>query len=212
MAKDNSRQIPLDKAASFDQVVDAINSLSPIQLKRLEKFARFRVIGLGRKALGRDWEDLFHDAIEAFCEENRRRWDKERFDIVRGLAEAMRSISDSWKRSFDEREPRLESELATTSLDVSESKVSGNVQGIQKKIEDDEKQLKDKMLIEKIENLLAKRERAALIFLGMKDGMSGTEIRDDMKLSQTEYETEMRWIRRTARATFKEHDNVKRKK
>lgn len=201
MAIENSRRIPLDKAASFDEITDAINSLTPVQLKKLEKSARWRIRGLGRKNTGRNWEDLFHETIKSFCSEDGRRWNKEKVDFVKALTEAMRSISDSWKRSFDEDEPRLETELITTSLSVKESNplavTATPIWNTQKHLEAKEK-------LEAIDNLVAKREWAALIIMGMKDKMTGPEIKKDLGITQTQYETEMTWIRRTVRAAFKE--------
>lgn len=201
MATENSRRIPLDKAASFDEITDAINSLTRIQLKKLEKFARWRVNGLGRKNFGRNWEDLFHETIKSFCSEDGRRWNKEKVDFVKALTEAMRSISDSWKRSFDEREPKLEAELLTTSVTSNES----NLYAIAATPNwDTQKYLEAKEKLEMIDNLVSERERSALIIMGMKDKMTGAEIRKDLDISQKEYETERTWILRTVRTAFKE--------
>lgn len=201
MAIENSRRIPLDKAASFDEITDAINSLTRVQLKRLEKYARWRVKGLGRKKVGRDWEDLFHETIASFYSEDGRRWNKEKVDFVKALTEAMRSISDKWKRSFDEDEPHLESELITTSLSGEESNPMAAISTSNWNIQNE---LEIKKKIETVENILTERELASLILLGMKDEMTGTEIRADLGISKTQYETEMKWIRRTLRANFEE--------
>lgn len=201
MATENSRRIPLDKAASFDEITDAINSLTRIQLKKLEKFARWRVKGLGRKNLGRSWEDLFHETIISFCSEDRRRWNKEKVDFVKAMTEAMRSISDNWKRSFDESEPKLEAELLKTPETSKEPNLYANAATSNW---DTQKCLEAKEKLEMIDNLVSARERSALIIMGMRDKMTGAEIRKDLDLSQKEYETERTWILRTLRAAFKE--------
>ncbi len=201
MVTENSRQIPLDKAASFDEITDAINSLTPVDLKKLEKFARWRVKGLGNKNTGRNWEDLFHETIKSFCSEDGRRWNKEKVDFVKALTEAMRSISDRWKQSFNKDEPQFEADLITTSASGKESNSFANATtqnwNTQSNLEVNEK-------LAAIDRLVAKRELSGLIIMGMKDKMTGPEIRKDLDLSQKQYETEMTWIRRTVRNAFKE--------
>jgi hypothetical protein len=41
----------------------AIKTLTSSDLLRLQRFAKFRVRGLGRAASGRDWEDLLGEAL-----------------------------------------------------------------------------------------------------------------------------------------------------
>jgi hypothetical protein len=206
MATENSRRIPIDNAATFDEVTEAISFLTKIQLKQIEKYARWRINGLGRHCNGRNWEDLVNETIASFLEacasETGRRWNKEKVDFLKALTEAMRSISDSWRRSFNkDEEPFLEAELITTSLSGEESNkfeklVSPNW-NTQKTLENKEK-------LKLIDELVSERELASLIILGMKDKMTGTEIREDLNISKTQYETEMTWIRRKIRPVFKE--------
>ena len=49
----------------------------------------------------------------------------------------------------------------------------------------------------------ASREFAPLIIEGMMEGMTGKEIRE-LGLTQTQYETEMKWIRRNLKSVFNE--------
>lgn len=208
MPIEHSRRIPKEKAATHDEIIDAVTSLSRAELKKLQKYARWRIRGLGRASLGRDWQDLFNATVEAFCDEDGRRWNKERVDFVKAFKEAMRSISSNWKQSFDESEPRLESELVTTSSSGDESnpllEAAAHGSDIQKHIENKEK-------LKIIEDLVSERDLATLILLDMKKQMTGKEIREDLGITETEYETEMTWIRRTVRRAFKEQKNVKRR-
>src|SRR5438093_969586 len=105
-----SRRIPEEKAASPVDIEAAIDGLTEVQLSRLEKFALFRVRGLGRKAVGRSARDLLQAALTATASRDRR-WNPEAVDFVRHLEGAMRSISNHWKEQFDPAEPRLESEV-----------------------------------------------------------------------------------------------------
>lgn len=211
MATETSRRIPIEKAASKDEIFDALSSLTPIQYKKLERYARWRINGLGRKKLHRDWDDLLHMAIVSFCIEHEklgRRWDKDQIDFVKALTEAMRSISNRWRNSFKEEEPFREADLITTSPEGQESnpldKIASSEPSAQEEVERDEILRENQAKIQKIEKLLVTRELASLIFMGMQDEMTGKQIREDLGLSQVQYETEMKWIRRTVRAAFKE--------
>jgi len=204
MATENSRRIPPEKAASIDEINDAIISLTAEEFKRFEKYARWRIKGLGRKRMGRDWEVLLHEAVAAFCSDTRR-WDKERVDFVKAMTEAMRSISDNWKRTYDEDEPQLESEMITTSLS---GEVSNPLSVAAAPNWNKQDELEAKKDIEIIENLVTNRALASLIVAGWKDKMTGTEIRTELEISQEDYDKEAKWIRRTVRAAFKEQGNA----
>jgi hypothetical protein len=204
MASENSRRIPIENAASIDEINAAIESLTSAQLKRLERNARWRVKGLGRKKAGRNWEELLQETVTSFCS-GTRRWNKEKIDFMRAMTEAIRSISNNWGRTFDEDEPFLETELVTTSSEGVESKPFSNVVAANWNVQ---KEMETKKELEIIENLLSKRELAALIIMGWKDKMTGTEIQIDLEISKTQYETEVTWIRRTVRAAYKEQGNA----
>ena len=75
----------------------AIQSLSDADNLRLEKFARFRIRGLGRASAGRDWRDLLGEALAATLDPNHRRWNKS-VTFVQHLLGAMRSISTAWRK------------------------------------------------------------------------------------------------------------------
>lgn len=200
VATENSRRIPLEKAASIDEINDAIASLTAEQLKRLEKFARWRIKGLGRKKMGRTWEVLLNEAVVAFCSDTRR-WDKERVDFVGAMTQAMRSIFDNWRRTFDEDEPLLESEMVTTLPTGEESNPLFIVAAPHWNKQNELEAKKD---VQIIENLMSKRALASLIVAGWKDKMTEAEIRTELEISQEDYNKEVKWIRRTVRAAFKE--------
>ncbi len=204
MATENSRRIPAEKAASVDEINDAILALTSEELKRLEKYARWRIKGLGRKKMDRDWEVLLNETVSAFCS-GTRRWERGKIDFVRAMTEAMRSISDNWRRTYDEDEPRLESEMITTAVSGREFNPLVKVAAPNW---NKQNELEVKRDIEIIENLTARRELAALIIMGWKDKMTGSEIQKDLEISQQQYETEVKWIRRTVRAAFKERGDA----
>lgn len=119
MEKKLSRRVPEEKAASQDEIQTAIHSLTEAELLRLEKFARWRIRGLGRASGGRDWEDLLGETLTATLDDDHRRWNKS-VSFVQHLLGAMRSISTAWKKKFDPDEAYLESEITRAS---SEGKV-----------------------------------------------------------------------------------------
>jgi len=60
-----SRRVPAENAASLAEVQEAIDNLSPADLIRLEGYAVWRIRAIGRKALGRNHEDLLGEAVFA---------------------------------------------------------------------------------------------------------------------------------------------------
>jgi hypothetical protein len=201
MTTNDSRRIAPDQAATPEEVTDAISGLTRVELKKLEKSAKYRIRGLGRLAMGRDWQDLLNETILAFYRPDGRKWKKNEVDILRTLTEAMRSVAWNWKQSFDEQEAHLEAELITTSEDGRESYSISDYAGGYRNPEAD---FLAREQLAQVEELLAKRELAGMIFLGMKEEMNGPEIREWLGISEKEFETEMTWIRRKVRAAFKE--------
>ncbi len=191
------RRIPDGRAATPDEVRAALDALTEADLVRLEKFARYRVRGLGRSARGRDHEDLLGEAIADTLDPEKRRWNKE-VSFVQHLIGAMRSISSHWREQFDADEPRLESELVRTSeegdplspLDL----VGSDDPGAERIVE-------AKRQLEEIEKAVAGDRIVQDILGGMRAEMSPSEIREALGLTPTEYETAMKRFRRHVRPT-----------
>jgi hypothetical protein len=191
-----SRRVPESTAAGDEEIVAAIEALTDHELRLLRQYARGRVSILKRKALGRDLADLLQQAITDTLS-GKRHWNKDAVDFPGHLVGAMRSIAWNWGQQFDTDEPQLESEIARTSPDgrpfnpmlnaTSPSLDARRVTAAQARLEH-------------VERLVAGRPLAALIVAGMCDRMTGPEIKKELEISQTELETEMRWVRRTLRA------------
>ncbi len=93
----------------------AIDDLTRTDWLRLRRSADFRILGLGRAARGRTGHDLLDEALVRTLmgtepTENGRHYNKN-VHFVRYLTEAMRSIANSWKRTFHENEAYLASEV-----------------------------------------------------------------------------------------------------
>jgi hypothetical protein len=95
-----------NECATPAEVIAAIESLSAEQYRRLKNYARFRVRGLGRAAMGRTFECLLNDAVASTLQgaedgAKGRKWAKNRVVFVNHLLGAMRSISTHWKESYE---------------------------------------------------------------------------------------------------------------
>ena len=185
----------MEKAAGLEEIAAAVESLTGEDLWRLGKYARWRIRGLGRAAQGCDYEDLLREAIAATCDPERRRWNKAEVPFARHLKGVMQSISSHWREKFDD-EAVLEADAIRVGKDGEEINPLLNVAS---PLPDAELALAAKEQLAQIETLVADRPLAALIVAGMRDRMSGPEIKELLGISQKEYETEMRWLRRNVR-------------
>lgn len=191
-----SRRVPEEKAASEDEIVAAIEALTDDKLRRLRQYARSRISILKRKALGRSHADLLQEAITDTLSGDRR-WNKDAVNFPGHLTGAMRSISWKWGKQFDSDEPYLESEVVRTSPDGKETNPMLNATS---PALDARRVTAAKEDLEHVEKLVNDRPLAALIVAGMCDKMTGPDIKEELEISQTQLETEMRWVRRTLHA------------
>src|SRR5437016_5523433 len=93
----DSRRIPVENAASLDEIEAAINALTATDLGRIRGAARLLLYGLGPLGGRMDWRELYNKAILAFYRVGGRRWKKGEVDFVKTVVEAMRSIASHWK-------------------------------------------------------------------------------------------------------------------
>jgi CheY-like chemotaxis protein len=173
-----------------------IELLTTAELLKLQKFADFRVRGLGRAARGRTWEDLLGEAllrtlIGAEATRKGRHWNKE-VDFARHLAGAMQSISSSWKRQFKDKEAHLMSELVIHDAEGQEHSPLDNVASGHAPA--------DQRLIEKNEEdrILAKFKDdpdATLLLHGLLDGLKKNEIMSRYGLDEKQYAASVKRIR-----------------
>jgi hypothetical protein len=185
--------------ASEEEVVAGINTLTERQLKDLKLYARWKIRKLGRRRLGRNFEDLFQEAITSTLAGNRH-WNKDHYDFFRYLLSVISSISSNWYRKFDESEPDLESEVINTNTNGIESNPLYN---FALPSQDGRRVVAVRDYIKHIETLVSCRPLASLIVDGLREGMTGPDIKESLGISQKEFETEMKWLRRTVRADQK---------
>lgn len=191
--------MPEDRAATPAELRAAIDALTAPQAAKLEEFAKGRVRRLGRKAAGRTAGDLLNDAVTATLA-GTRRWNRANVDFTGHLIGTMRSISSHWARDFDpEEHPVLESELTKT---TSEGGTLSPFEQLAATEPDAERNLEAKEQVEEILAAFAADTVVSVILDGMLEGMSPPDVRSELGLSQTEYETAMRRLRRKASQMF----------
>jgi len=186
-----------DAAATRDDVVLAIDALTYAQKRRLEKFARYKILGLGRKAGRRDHQELQQDAFTSTLlgvesESEGRRWYKNRVDFVGHLIGAMRSIASHWAEAFDEAEPLLDSEMA---VETEDGKISSPISEAQSTAPDQERTLSAKEKLAEILRLFQNDDEAVMVLEGIREGWTGPEIMDGLGLSRDKFEAAMKRIR-----------------
>lgn len=190
----------MENASSREEVVAAIEALTREQLLRLERFGRWRMRGLGRAAQGRDWEDLVGEAIAATYE-GRRRWSKGSVDFFQHLIGVIRSISSHWRDQFNPDEAFFESEVIRV---TPQGKTVNPMVEVASRAADPEHAHAGKEEVKRIAQIASNNPLAWLILDGLSDGMTGPEIREALDVSQREYETAMKWLRRNIRRASEE--------
>ena len=194
MNKRGSRRIPEEKAATVQEIREAIEALTPGELLRLEKYARWRIRGLGRKAAGRSHEDLLGEAMTATLA-GERRWNRERVDFFGHLKGAVRSISDNWNRKTGGEDTYLEAECIGP-----ESKVEASPLRRAPSLQSDgERRLGAHQMLLRIEALFVDDPLVLSIIAQLGEGMNGPEIQGNLGISKKNFETAMKRMRRKVR-------------
>jgi len=157
------------------------------ELLRIEGFARWRIQGLGRRSMGRTYEDLVGEAIHATLD-GRRSWNKENVDFVGHLYGAIQSISDNWGRKFKEHEAILESEVANGSSETfARAAVVAPTQ---------EHEIAARQREDEIAAMFDDDPIVTLIICELKSGTSLRDIRTTFALSANEFEAALKRLRR----------------
>jgi hypothetical protein len=174
----------------------AIQALTSSELLRLQRFARFRVRGLGRAASGRDWEDLLDEALYrtlmgAADAQNGRHWNK-KVTFVQHLAGTMSSIANVWKRQFKEKTTYLMSELSVRDPEGQEHSPLDDVPSACTPADE---QLIEKSEEDSVLELLQDSPHATQVFRGLVERLKKTEIMSKYGLDEKQYAAAMRRIR-----------------
>ncbi|GLR87628.1 RNA polymerase sigma factor [Bradyrhizobium iriomotense] len=174
---------PDDAVARAVDVASAIDALSDLELVRLKALAR-----LGSRGLpgGLGWSDILHEAIARVLDGSRP-WPPD-VPILAFLSGVMRSIcSDHWRRA------RLEQRLLVSRDDPhQQSWLDDEADGVP----DPERVLAAAQALANVYRLFEADPSALKIIAGMADGLAAREICKVNGLSELDYETTRRRIRR----------------
>jgi len=178
------------------EVDRAIEALTASELVRLQRFADFRVRGLGWAADGRTGDDLLGEAllrtlIGAEATLKGRHWNRD-VDFVQHLIRAMESISSCWRRQFKNKEVYLIRELPKHDAEGQEHSpldtvASGDVLAEQRLIEKDDE---DRVLARFKDD-----PEATQVLQGLLDGLKKIEIMTRYGLAEKKYTAAAKRIR-----------------
>lgn len=182
---------PVDAIASAEEVREAVEGLSAAELLKLEKYARYRIRGLGRKASGRTHEDLLRDAMTLSLSGDRR-WKKFKISFVTHLLGVVRSISSHWSEKFSANEPFLESELRDP-LGKGTSTLLQNVPSHEPTVET---VMNAQQKIQQILDRFEKDGEVKQIIQGMAEGLGGNDMQTVFRFTKKQYEAALRRLRR----------------
>ncbi len=142
-----------------------------------------------------------------------RKWDKSQVDFFGFFIGAIRSIASNRRAKFDRVEKSLGlgegGRLLEVPLDIKDADGNSEVLQITSPSQDPESEIIareqeriDREQVQMIERMAEVRELAPFIILELMDGKNGPEIQRSLNITKTQYETEMKWIRRNARKTL----------
>jgi RNA polymerase sigma-70 factor (ECF subfamily) len=161
-------------------VACAIHSLSDADLVRLKALARFWARGLPAAL---SWSDVLHEAIARTLDGSRNR--PAGIPILAFLSGVMRSICDDhWRRE------RLEHEVLVRHVDL-ETQC-----GAEGSLTDPERMLNAAQRLAAVNQLFAADPIALKIVAGLADGLTATQMCKLYGISQREYDTARKRMRR----------------
>lgn len=190
----SKRRVP-EKAATPEEFAAALEQLEPAQLVRLKKSAQFRHRSLGERGVGRVANDLLSDAVEATLDE-RRYWVPANCDVVRYLLQAMRSIASHM------RDAKLTDAMSHVAWPAATADAIAQQEHLDSRpgpASDPESELAAEQLHQQLYTAFDDDPEAQLIYEARIAGQTPDEIRAGLQLSEKEYETIVKRVRRTAR-------------
>jgi DNA-directed RNA polymerase specialized sigma24 family protein len=180
-------------AASADDIRKAFESLTDVEQARLDRYARWRMRALGSRQLGLDGDEFVSDALLSLLQGNRK-WRPANVSFYVCFKEILRSQSSNLraKRADDPLDEPRAPWVKTGDSGVE----SDPLEKIPSAAQDPERALEWEQTAEVIKTRFRDDEEAALVLESRLDGRTPVEIRDALALSQSEYETVMRRVKR----------------
>ncbi len=193
MTNEPSRRVPKEAAATRAEIEAEIEALTDDHWVRLKHSADIYVYKLGWKADGRTGDDLMQTALIQLLEDTRR-WNKNKVDFFQFLIWAMRSISSNWANTYKkDKTPVLEADLRRENK---EGKTFSPLDHEHDHTPNPENQLINRQILKKIDGLFNDDDRAQMVLEAWKEGCDHAGVRELWDLSQNEYNTIVRRIRR----------------
>ena len=189
-AKERRAETP---PATSDQVREAFEALTPLELARLSKYARWRLRALGSRQVGRDADEFVTDALISLLD-GRRSWQPQKVPFYVCFKAVIRSQTYNLRTkgpedAFDELESLgkdNDDSLPTEQLDRRPSKTT----------QDPERELEWAQIERLIKERFADDCEAALMLEARLEGKTPTEIRGALGFTQQQYETIVKRVRR----------------
>ena len=212
MARKRSRRVSEEVAATPDEIKAEIEALNAADLARLKSYAGNRIQRLGHKADNRSADDLLQIAFKLLLDDTRR-WDRRKVDFMPFMIGAIKSISSNWAKGYKPEETlALTLDVEKTNKDSGTFRPMDNVEDDRPNPEqclvDEEKRESDARLLEMIDHQFKDDEQAQMVIEAWGDGYDPPDVRSLWNLSQKEYNTIVRRIRRTVdRAGLKKGEN-----
>jgi DNA-directed RNA polymerase specialized sigma24 family protein len=175
-------------AATPDQIREAYLALTKAELARLASFARWRFQALGRRRQARDPDELVMDAFLAILD-GTRTWYSSKAAFFVALIGAIRSQTynvrtKAAKDAFDDLKSIVDpADPEADPFDEFEAPPGGDSADLEQLIKE----------------RFADDPEAALVLEARLDGKDPSEIRESLGLSQKEYETTVKRIRRAVK-------------
>jgi DNA-directed RNA polymerase specialized sigma24 family protein len=178
--------------ATPEQIRDAFEALTPIELARLATYARWRLRAFGSRQLSRDADEFVTDALMSLLD-GRRTWQPEKISFYVCFRGVMQSQTHNLRTkgpedAFDE----LKSLRKKDDMDTAEPLDRRTSRTFQ----DPERELEWAQIEGLIKGRFADDDEAALMLEARLEGKTPTEIREALELTQQQYETILKRVRR----------------
>ena len=198
MSENPSAKVP-DLNATDAEVRAAIDALSEADTIRIRQFAKKRGELLEWRIASPTWEDLIQEAMTRALTGGRH-WNKS-VPFVDFLLGIIRSISSHSARQSSKRPEVREADLITEDQEG----VERNPLILAENPEPDpHEELTAQEMLDRIDALFDEDPEALLVIAGMRERLTGTEIRALIEVDQRRYETIVKRVRRTLRRELKE--------
>lgn len=203
------RAAPQPRAASPEEILRAIESLSDADNERLEQYAINRIHRIGRAAAGRNHQELLHEALVSLLEGPRHWFPDNGVSFPVCLMGVLRSLSSAWAghRKRNPGSPRyagLESELSirkdegrlVSPFEVVRNESFNYEEAAIEAENENARQADAKAIVDAIMADFADDEPATLVLLCMDDEMDGPAIQSALNITETQFRTITRRIQR----------------